>query len=270
MFARALIVLLLVLNVGVAAWWAMRPASQPAAIIQPDGVARLQLLSEAALQAGQTPPALAASPGAPNGQGTAAASADHAADPTAQTATATQDTDIAKASAPDVGAVAPSAAAPAAVVDKSLCFSLGPFTNTDAAQAANAQLLPLVRRAVVRTRTASPVRGWRVVMPPLSTQEAAKAAAKRIADAGFSDYLVMHDGADANGIALGRYSSEVTARRRVQALATAGFATRAEPLGGGPATIWLDIVAAPGFDAAHAQSITKAPGREPLDCARLE
>jgi hypothetical protein len=32
MLARALIVLLLVLNVGVAAWWAVRQVPQPAAV----------------------------------------------------------------------------------------------------------------------------------------------------------------------------------------------------------------------------------------------
>lgn len=49
MLIRALIVLLLVLNVGVALWWSMRTA--PIAIevpSQPPGVARLQLASEAA------------------------------------------------------------------------------------------------------------------------------------------------------------------------------------------------------------------------------
>ncbi len=93
--------------------------------------------------------------------------------------------------------------------------------------------------------------------------------AKRIADAGFSDYLVMHDGADANAIALGRYGSEATARRRVQALAAAGFTTHAEPIGGGPTTVWLDVAAASGFDAVRAQSIAGSPGHEALECARL-
>jgi len=47
MFARALIVLLLVLNVGVAAWWATRPEPPiPADRVQPVGVPRLQLVQE--------------------------------------------------------------------------------------------------------------------------------------------------------------------------------------------------------------------------------
>ncbi len=270
MFARALIVLLLVLNVGVAAWWALRPVPQPAAIIQPDDVARLQLLSEATPQSGHPAAIPPISPSISSGLDTAKTPAETKASsvdvPPAKTK------DVAKAPTPEAGAVTtptPATATPTTAA-RSICFSFGPFANIDAANAANARLLPLVRRVVVRTRTATPVRGWRVVIPPLPTQEAAKAMAERIAGAGFSDYLVMHDGADANAIALGRYGSETTARSRVQTLVGAGFAARAEPVGGGPSTTWLDLVAAPGFDAAQAQSIATAPGREALDCARLQ
>jgi len=48
MLLRALIVLLVVVNLGVAAWWATRaPPPVPAADIQPAGMPRLQLLREA-------------------------------------------------------------------------------------------------------------------------------------------------------------------------------------------------------------------------------
>ncbi len=48
MFARALIVLLLVLNAGVATWWVVRPSAQPdTPATSPAGVPRLQLLHEA-------------------------------------------------------------------------------------------------------------------------------------------------------------------------------------------------------------------------------
>lgn len=48
MLTRALIVLLLVLNLGVAAWWMTRPVpTSPSLPAQPAGMPRLQLLSEA-------------------------------------------------------------------------------------------------------------------------------------------------------------------------------------------------------------------------------
>ena len=56
---RALIVLLAVLNLGVAAWWLFRPDAAPvAAETAPSGIARLQLLSERPTKPSQaTPPA---------------------------------------------------------------------------------------------------------------------------------------------------------------------------------------------------------------------
>ena len=70
MFARALIVLLLVLNAGVALWWATRadPAA-PSPPGLPAGIARLQLLSEARPRI----PATAIAPAAPSMTGPAAA-----------------------------------------------------------------------------------------------------------------------------------------------------------------------------------------------------
>ena len=54
--ARALLVLLVMLNLGVALWWLLRPAPPtPPAQAQPAGVPRLQLLEERA--AAPVPPA---------------------------------------------------------------------------------------------------------------------------------------------------------------------------------------------------------------------
>jgi len=58
MLIRALIVLLLVLNLGVALWWAMRPAPlAPRVDTLPAGVARLQLVSEQAVAVAREPAA---------------------------------------------------------------------------------------------------------------------------------------------------------------------------------------------------------------------
>ena len=46
MIIRAAIVLLLVLNLGVAAWWVLHEDVPPAGVPQPSGVPRLQLLDE--------------------------------------------------------------------------------------------------------------------------------------------------------------------------------------------------------------------------------
>ena len=64
--------------------------------------------------------------------------------------------------------------------------------------------------------------------------------AERIKAAGISDWYLLNEGADANGIALGRYGSEESARRREAELRAKGIAAQAEPLGDTTAQSWLD------------------------------
>lgn len=158
---RAAIVLLLVLNLGVAAWWLLHSEPAPTVPAQPSSVPRLQLLAEA------PPGAVASVPRAVPATPTAAA----------------------------IGAVAP--AVPATVAASTLCN--GADAGAD---------------------------GWRVYLPRLPGIEAADAMAARIGAAGFSDYLVMRDGEEANTIALGRYSTRDAAQRRTAALQAAGFPAR--------------------------------------------
>jgi hypothetical protein len=68
--------------------------------------------------------------------------------------------------------------------------------------------------------------GWRVYLPRLPSADAAQATAARIAESGFSDYVVVRDGIDANTIALGRYGTEAAAQRRAASLRAAGFPAR--------------------------------------------
>ena len=66
MLIRALIVLLVVLNLGAAAWWLTRPAPEPAPPPDlPAGVARLQLVDEDAPAASATPSPAPAAPRLP-------------------------------------------------------------------------------------------------------------------------------------------------------------------------------------------------------------
>lgn len=227
MFARALIVLLIAINIGVAMWWVLRaepPA--PAAYAQPPGVPRLQLLSEA------KPLAAAASASAP----------------------------LPAATTP------PSPQAPPAAPNR--CFSLGPFATAEALRAADARVRPQVVRA--RTRAvATKASGYTVLMPPLASRELAQAAAEKIKAAGFDDLLVINEGGDANGIALGRYGSQESAQRRQAALQAAGFAAELRPIGAAASPAWLDIEARTDVDPARLRTDTGAAQSPALDCASL-
>lgn len=312
MLVRALIVLLIALNVGVAAWWVARPA--PSAPIEeklPQGVARLQLIEEgrgATNTVAMPVPMPVADPAVAPAEGAAALKSDASVAATAPAEAAKIEAakleaskleaakletakleaakleaakletakfeaakleaaklqaskleaakvEAAKAEAAKLDAAklaaaklaaskaeAAKAAASLVAQAKPQCFSVGPFADAAAAAAARAKLQPLAQKISTRSQGgASSGRGWRVYLPTASA-DAAQAAAQRIRAAGFNDLFVM-SGAEANAIALGRFRSEESARKRGAELSAAGFAVRVESIGGettGGVT-WIDI-----------------------------
>lgn len=267
MLVRALLVLLLVLNVGVAAWWLVRDPAPPPVPVEPSpGAARLQLVGEAALEAPAAPVAATA---------TAAMSATAA--PAAAAATTAPVAMITTAMP------APPDQTPAALLEKAAqgnaapptrqCFSFGPFASKPAADTAAAKLRPLAQKVVQRelAKKKPAPQGWRVFLPPHASLEAAQAAVQRIGAAGFTDFIVVRQGPEANAVILGRYSNEEGARRHAQALAAAGFAARVEPVVAADeaSPVWLDVAADAAFDPRRTQAAIRAPQHRTLDCARL-
>lgn len=241
---RALIVLLIVLNLGVAAWWISRPEAAPPALpSQPEGVPRLQLLSEVASPTTQAAPVA--------GQGAMAAGALVPAAPIA-TATVAIPTTPAEPAKADVQ-----------------CHALGPFADPGLARAAAARLGGQVSRQRTREVPGKSAGGYNVFLPPSADRAAAQALAQRIDAAGFDDYLILNTGELANAIALGRYGSREAAERRQSALVAAGFAAQLGPVGReGPAQWWLDVEAGEG-EGPRLQALAAAPQSRPLDCATL-
>lgn len=172
MLIRATIVLLVILNLGAAAWWLWHPGPVAEPVAGATGVPRLVLLEEVA-----TPPEPGRAP---------------VTDPAPQ----------------------PSSAGPTQPDD----------TGADAADAAEPEAASLSGEP--RCEDGGGSGGWRVYLPPAADLATAEAVARRIAAAGFSDYLVLREGPDANGIALGMFSSEAGAQRRSAALRAQGFAAR--------------------------------------------
>jgi len=237
--ARALIVLLLILNLGVALWWVGRDPAPPASPVDaPAGMALLELLDA-------PEPAPAPAP-----------------QPAPQPAPA-----VAPAPAPTATAAAVQAPAADAAAR---CRSFGPYADAAAADRAEAALRPLVR-TLARRQAPVAARGWRVVLPGQTDRAAAAATASRLVAAGFSDHYLMPAAADGRvDIALGRFGSEAAARRHQQALAGAGFAAVAEPLGEpGAGRYWIDVAAAAGRELADLQRASGAARSEELACAAL-
>ena len=235
MTMRAFLVLLVVLNLGAAAWWLLHtdaPATTPAEA--PSGVARLSLVSEH--------PELRPAP------------APAAVDDTPAEATA------APAAAADLPPPPPS---------NDTCLRLGPFADAAAAGQAQAALRAGATRIAIREQTqpAGRDRGWRVFLPPAADRAAADAAAGRLRAAGFTDLLVVGNGAEANSVALGRFSTEDRARQHVAALRAAGFDAKAEALGETRSAFWVELAVAGPANAAALRRRAGAAQARPIDCA---
>ncbi len=268
MLTRALIVVLAILNVGVALWWMLRGEPVPAPVQAPAGVARLQFLD--------TPPAAAAAPiaaatnaasTAPLTDATAAPSAPSAstATPTAPAAT----TPVAPPAAPPVAA-APTPAPAAPTPAPAQCLSLGPFTSRDTAIAAQIKAGDLLQRSRLREVPNAGASTYRVMMPASASREEAQALVKRIAAAGISDYYILGQGEDANAIALGQYRNREGAERRMAALSAAGFNARLVASGGdGSAQWWVDATLADAASPNAARQRSGAAQQRSLECARL-
>lgn len=232
MTLRASLVLLVVLNLGVALWWALRSDAPPApAEDAPSGIARLQLLSERP----ELRPA-----------------------PTPTPVTASTDTPAPPTPAPQ----------PSASTAPERCYSAGPFADTAALDAARAALAPMASRVRSRELRETGGRGWRVYLPAAADRAAADTNAQRLRAAGFTDLVVVGDGAEAHSVALGRFSTEARARAHAGALQAAGFAAKAEALGETRSRYWLDLAAGPTFDPNRARRAAGTSLRS-TDCAGL-
>jgi hypothetical protein len=227
MLTRALIVLLIVLNLGVAAWWALRPAPNVVADNTLAGVPRLQLASERKSPSPAVAPAPLPSP-----------------------ATTT--------SIPPVETAAKNAAPQ--------CFRFGPFADAASAESAAAKLRASVQKATTRT-TSGGGKDWTVWLPPFADMTAAQAKALEIAGAGIKDYYVVAEGAQANAIMLGRYGSEANAQRRIAELQAKGIQARVLPPQDAVSQSWVEVEATAGFASAAAQARIGAKSTQPLDCA---
>ena len=265
--ARALIVLLLILNLGVALWWATRgdPAPAPQAP-PPADVETLQLLEEPGAPG---PSVAAAVVGAATAQPQPGAAPDavgveatpDAVDP-ADPATGPQPASdlLLRPARPD----APSSAG------AQRCQRFGPFPDAAAANRAAAALQPSVQRLALR-ETRAAARGWDVRLAALPDRAAAEAMATRLAAAGFRDHYLLSAADDGSvDIALGRFGNEASAQRHRGNLQAAGFDAVAVPIGDDRAQHWIHAALAAQADPAALQRTAGAAQAASIDCATLE
>lgn len=280
MLVRALLVVLTILNLGVALWWATQPqtpAPEPMPAL-PAGVAALQLVPASAAVPQPAPSAPIASAAAPTPAASAApAPATVVPAASAPAADAPATTDVPATAAPAAVAATPppklpSAAAAAAAEPAAapVCLSLGPYPDRAAAETAAAALGTAAPRPRLREVGDDDATSFRVLLPTIGGEDGVKAAVDRIVAAGIRDYYPVRQGDTGNAIALGQYRSREGAERRKAELARAGFNVDLIPSGGsGQSRWWLDLRAS---DAAQATTLRRQLGaarQRALDCATL-
>ena len=276
MLTRALIVVLAILNLGVATWWLLRdePARAPLPP-PPTGVAELRWLP------GGTDAAVAA-------QASAAAPTEALVEREAAPATAVPAVPTPAAATPaapgkpaepvktpePMAAVAkpapePVAEKPAAPAVPPRCLALGPFADRAAATAAQSRAGNLLSQVRLREQpAASGSARYRVLLPAAASRDDAQATVKRIVAAGLSDYYIISQGDETNAIALGQYRNREGAERRMAAVQAAGFQPRLVA-SGDAGQWWLEGQLATGSEPAQAQQRSGAAQQRSLECTRL-
>lgn len=276
MLTRALIVVLAILNLGVATWWLLRdePARTPSPP-HPTGVAELRWLpggtdAAVAAKASAAAPteALVEREAAP-ATAVAAAPAPAPAIPPASSKPA----EPVKAPEP-VAAIAkpapePVAEKPASPAAPPRCLALGPFPDRAAATAAQSRAGNLLSQVRLREQpAASGSARYRVLLPAATNRDDAQATVKRIVAAGLSDYYIISQGEETNAIALGQYRNREGAERRMAAVQAAGFQPRLVA-SGDAGQWWLEGQLAAAAEPAQAQQRSGAAQQRSLECTRL-
>lgn len=281
MLTRALIVVLAILNVGVASWWLLRSEPAPATPPQPaTGVAELRWLpggtdAAAVAQTSAATPteALQEREAAPSAAVAATEAPAAATPPPAETAPAANPAPAVAAAAKPAEPVAeaPAVAKPAAEKPAAppRCVALGPFADRAAAVAAQGRAGSLL--APVRLREQPAASGstrYRVLLPAAASREEAQATVKRIVAAGLSDYYIISQGEESNAIALGQYRNREGAERRIAAVKAAGFQPRLVA-SGDAGQWWLEGQLAAGSEPKQVQQRSGAAQQRSLECTRL-
>lgn len=283
MLTRALIVVLAILNLGVACWWLLRDAPQkPAPPPQPAGVAELRWVP-GGVDAAAAAEATAAAPTAPLmerelAEKTAVAVTPAPAAPAKpeiakpRAAEATPVAAAAKPATPPAPTPTPAPekpVTPPVAAEPPRCVALGPFADRAAATSAQGKAGNVISQVRLREQpAASGSTRFRVMLPAAASREEAQATVKRIVAAGLSDYYIISQGEDINAVALGQYRNREGAERRMAAVQAAGFQPRLVA-SGDAGQWWLEGQLAAGTQPAQAQQRSGAAQSRSLECTRL-
>ncbi|MGN6479498.1 SPOR domain-containing protein [Luteibacter sp.] len=267
MLLRLLFVLLIALNIAVAAWLLLGQSGPHAVEASDKGVPELKLLTELPV---------ASSAGAPAGASSGVASAV----PVASSATVAEKapsavvtmpvtpakpTPTTPAPAQEVAKAAAEAPAPPASVPTSAkrsyrCLAIGPFATQVDLRTTRTTLASRTVRSRQRQEQTTESHGWRVFLPAQDTRELALAQARRLEAKGIKDYFVVTvQGEMQNSVALGLFHDPANARKRRDEVIAAGFPARMSERTETTPVWWLDVVV-PDDTGNDIRRAIRAPG----------
>ncbi|MDR6936901.1 SPOR domain-containing protein [Luteibacter sp. 3190] len=243
MLLRLLFVLLIALNIAVAAWLLLGDSGTPAIDPNDGGVPKLKLLAELPEPAATTPApatsARTAAPAAPEKSTSVALPAMPAKAASAPPVAPKPPATVAKADA----ATADAPNAPTSPRRSYRCLAIGPFANQVDLRAARGAIASRTVRSRQRQEQTSESRGWRVFLPAQPTREQALAQARRLEAKGIKDYFVVTaQGELQNSVALGLFHDPANARKRRDEVVAAGFPARMSERTETTPVWWLDVV----------------------------
>ncbi|URL57857.1 SPOR domain-containing protein [Luteibacter flocculans] len=268
MLLRLLFVLLIALNIAVAAWLLLGDSGTHAVDPTDGGVPKLKLLTELPVPPGSTAspaPAVTAAVATATSEGKPSPAASTPGQPFAPTPAATASAPAAKPPAKNIAApsdplAAATSAAPTSARRSYRCLALGPFANQVDLRAARSALAPRTVRSRQRQEQTSESRGWRVFLPALATREQALAQARRLDAKGIKDYFVVTaQGELQNSVALGLFHDPANARKRRDEVVAAGFPARMSERTETTPVWWLDVVV-PDEASADIRRGIRTPG----------
>ncbi|SEW16248.1 SPOR domain-containing protein [Luteibacter sp. 329MFSha] len=240
MLLRLLFVLLIALNIAVAAWLLLGDSGTPAIDPNDGGVPKLKLLAELPEPAATTPaPATSARTVAP----AAPEKSTSVALPAMPAKAASESPVVPPAIAPKPAATAAAPNAPTSPRRSYRCLAIGPFANQVDLRAARGAIASRTARSRQRQEQTSESRGWRVFLPAQATREQALAQARRLEAKGIKDYFVVTaQGELQNSVALGLFHDPANARKRRDEVVAAGFPARMSERTETTPVWWLDVV----------------------------
>jgi hypothetical protein len=275
MLLRLMFVLLIALNIAVAAWLLLGESGTHAVDPADKGVPKLKLLAEVPAATTSTPAV----------SGSVATSTLAAAAEKNTTVSTPAVAPAASAAKPPVRepvkkaafetpvpaaalATASTASAPTSPKRSYRCLAVGPFSNQVDLRSTRAALAPRTVRSRQRQEQTSESHGWRVFLPPQATRDLALAQARRLEAKGVKDYFVVSAAGELqNSVALGLFHDPANAKKRRDEVIAAGFPARMSERTEVTPVWWLDVVV-PDDANADIRRVIRSPGAsaKPTGC----